>query len=220
MKTWREILPRLLHEIGVPDAECRIDEFGDEYSDPSRKYHTLTHIDHLLSQLFAARSEPSFALLFAALYHDFVYDTARPDNEEQSAIAAGKILKSAGVNDAIIEEVKLMICATKHSGDASNLSEDCKLLLDADMSILASSPARYATYIQEVRQEYAQVSDSLWRHHRLRFLLRCLQSTAIFYSEHFKASEASARINIGSEVLQLVTEYEELVSTLGPNRTA
>jgi predicted metal-dependent HD superfamily phosphohydrolase len=213
MPRWKETLQKLLADYALPRAAEHLARFEEAYCEPHRRYHTLTHIEHLLSQFELASDAagdavvsrtPSNELLFAALYHDVVYDTNRSDNEEASAQQIGLILEECTAPSPDIDRIQEMIRATKHSGDFENADEETKLLLDADMSILGGTKDTYEEYVRNVRFEYKQVSDELWKYHRVRFLIGCLKSTRIYYSAYFSRLEKQARQNIADEALSLL----------------
>lgn len=210
MPRWKEILEKLFSEYSLPGEH--LVRFEQAYSESHRRYHTLKHIEHLLWQLELAcedrRNEPgviapSNELLFAALYHDVVYDTNRSDNEEASAQEIGRILATCAAPPEIAR-IQEMIRATKHNGDFENADEETKLLLDADMSILGGTKESYEEYVGNVRFEYKQVTDELWKYHRVRFLIGCLKSPRIYYSAYFSKLEKQARQNIAEEALSLL----------------
>lgn len=200
---WHKTLDELLSAHGVADRDGVCDAFVCAYSEPHRRYHTLEHINHLLAQLASALDsggmKASPELLFSALYHDFVYDPRASDNEEKSAEAVCFLIQDCGhaLSSAKIRE---MILATKHSGNYEDCDSETKLLLDADMSILAVNEASYLQYVQKVRAEYADVPDPVWKHHRVLFLKKCLQLKQIFYSPFFSRLEVQARSNISGEI--------------------
>ncbi|MBX9567998.1 MAG: hypothetical protein K2X77_03845 [Candidatus Obscuribacterales bacterium] len=209
MADWKDTLQKLLEECALRDASVELARFESAYSEPHRRYHTLKHIDHMLQQLEIATTAgvfntPSKELLFAALYHDVVYDTNRSDNEEQSAQQTAEILRRCTANIPDIARIQEMIRATKHSGDFEDADDETKLLLDADMSILGSPKESYEEYVRNVRFEYKQVSDDLWKYHRVRFLIGCLKSTRIYLTSHFAKLEKQARQNIADEAVSLL----------------
>lgn len=208
MEAWSQTLLALLEKLDIGEAEAVQSAFRQAYSEPHRRYHTLEHINHLLSELRKAVPNPSEALLLAALYHDYVYDTNRQDNEDKSAEALRHLLERNEAPPALVSKVGELIRATKHSGSTDRFDDETKVLLDADMAVLAESPQNYDLYVSRVRQEFSQVSEPVWRHHRLRFLMSCLESTAIFLSAHFSTYERQARANIAREALAIIAQYE------------
>jgi hypothetical protein len=87
------------------------------YDEPHRVYHTAAHIgaclrvlDDPLVRPLATRIEEVEAALW---FHDAVYDTHASDNEEQSALLADEILRSAGVAVDVVARIATYIRATE-----------------------------------------------------------------------------------------------------------
>jgi predicted metal-dependent HD superfamily phosphohydrolase len=73
-------------------------------------------------------------------------------------------------------------------------------LLDADLAILASPPARYTQYVQAVRLEYAHLDDASWREGRRAWVQRFLARPRIYWTERFYLEgETLARQNLQTE---------------------
>src|SRR3982750_3740237 len=75
-------------------------EIETAYKDVERKFHNLSHLEQMINVLlpFQSQMEDWDTLLFAAYYHDFVYDVERyvteNDNEDRSAEKAEEVLKN------------------------------------------------------------------------------------------------------------------------------
>lgn len=54
-------------------------EIKTAHSEPTRYYHTLTHLEHIYKELDTFKLSP--LLEFAIFYHDIVYDAKQNDNE-------------------------------------------------------------------------------------------------------------------------------------------
>src|SRR3954469_25450676 len=115
------------------------DEIVYRYSERHRHYHNLTHIAFLFTQCekYLERIKNPAVLGFAILYHDIVYDTYRPDNEEQSPEIAALHLKQLNVNGKISDHIKTFIIATKDHVIPPGyfLQDDLGLFLDFDLAI-------------------------------------------------------------------------------------
>lgn len=207
MEIWKDTLLQLLQHLKVANADAMIEEYRAAYSQPHRKYHNLEHINHLLTALKAV-PQPSAALLTAAMYHFFVYDPLKEDNEEKSAEYLRNKLKAAGVSQQFIDSVTAIMLAPANSADLAFASKDAQYLSDIDMSIFGDSPHVYQRYAELVRDEYSSLSDFNWYHQRVRFLLYLLKSVQIFHTDEFKQLEKHARSNIANEVLSIVDSYE------------
>ena len=86
-------------------------EIDKNYSSKKRHYHTLEHLNNLLYQLTAVKSEIKNweTILFTLFYHDIIYNSLKSDNEEKSAELAEKRMKQIPVSKDKIELCKKQI---------------------------------------------------------------------------------------------------------------
>jgi predicted metal-dependent HD superfamily phosphohydrolase len=178
------------------------------YAEQHRHYHNLTHIAFLLDlcDKYIDRISNPAVTGFAILYHDIVYDTYRPDNEEQSAELAEAHLRQLNVNPSLIQNIKTFILATKDHKipDGYPLANDLGLFLDFDIAILAAEQETYQLYSEKIRQEYMKYPDNIYKEGRKQALKKVLLTGRIFNTNDFVESmEAVARQNISREVGQL-----------------
>jgi predicted metal-dependent HD superfamily phosphohydrolase len=179
------------------------------YGQPHRHYHTLQHIAALVHLASPHRhgcgAVDEEALLLAILFHDIVYDPARADNEEASAVLAAERLSALGFPEATVAKVARYIRATRHDRPAdADGDTDLALLLDLDLSILAASPDRYRAYAEAVRREYAAVPDELYRAGRRRVLEGLVKRERLYFTEELHALwEKPARANLVAEIATL-----------------
>ena len=136
----------------------------------------------------------------ATFYHDVVYDVIAVDNEERSAGVAMGLLKLLAVDEVSIYLIRRLILSTKQHKAKSN---DEKLFIDADMSILASSHVEYDSYAKNIRQEYLVFSDETYIPIRIQFIEGLLGRERVFLTEEFKAQEVLARKNLQRELKRL-----------------
>lgn len=61
-------------------------ELERHYSEPSRHYHNLEHLAHMIGELepLQPRIHDWPTLLLAVFYHDIIYKASRKDNEEKA----------------------------------------------------------------------------------------------------------------------------------------
>jgi predicted metal-dependent HD superfamily phosphohydrolase len=131
----------------------------------------------------------------AIWFHDAVYSVRAKDNESQSAAWAGRALQTAGVDQEAIARIQSHIEATSHS--AAPEGTDQQLLVDMDLSILASDDIRFAQYEVQVRQEYSWVPAFLYKKKRREVLQSFLSRQAIYGTPEVKlALESRARANL------------------------
>ena len=154
--------------LSEPPPPGLINEIVSAYSQPHRAYHTLQHLAECFGYLDECLLEPvdRGSLELALWFHDAIYDTKASDNEDQSARWSRLALSVLSPSD--LNLIERLILVTKH--DASPESEDEKLLLDIDLSILGSSQTRFAEYEAQVRYEYGWVPEDAYRLGRSKIL--------------------------------------------------
>ncbi len=175
------------------------------YTEKHRSYHNLSHIDWLLALSDSMKDEIGDydAIRFAVWFHDAVYNTRRNDNEEKSAEMSAASLEELAVPVVTASAVREMILATKHH-HCENLSEDAKLFLDLDLSILGASEEVYRAYSEAIRKEYSWVPRFLYRRSRKKILDDFLRRERIFLTEDMRARfDLQARRNIKREIESL-----------------
>lgn len=200
---------QLLDELNVPSetAVPTWQELITAYSADGRFYHNLDHIYHTLQIAQDLREEAAdfTAVQLALWFHDIVYDAKLQDNEEKSAMMAGRTLFQWDVPETIVAEVIRLILLTKSHlllGDDRN----GRVLLDADLAILGAPEAAYDVYSQAVRQEYTFVSEDVYRQGRQLILQQFLNRPSIFATEPMRLLlEAQARQNISRELDLLIS---------------
>lgn len=178
-------------------------EIQKAYSHRSRHYHTLAHLDQLVTELKPLRDQFSCwaTVVFAIAYHDFVYDAIRKDNEERSAAVAAARLKQIAFSEAETERCLVFINATKKH---EPVNREVDLFTDADLSILGAVPERYQQYTIEIRKEYYMYPDLLYKPGRRKVLQRFLSMNCIYKTDEFyERYEQAARRNLQGEFLRL-----------------
>ena len=182
------------------------DELIARYSEPHRRYHTMTHSEDCLAQVAASTDmdDGQRALMHAAIwFHDAIYDPTRNDNEAESAKLAAERLGADGAPREFIDEVvRLILLTAGHSVNAEDALG--ARLVSIDLSILGAEPARYDAYAAAIRQEYAHVPEPLYRAGRAAIMGRFLESPHLFadpvWADRF---EARARANLIREIADL-----------------
>ena len=167
------------------------------WAEPQRKYHTLQHLRECL-ELFErdrALAEHPGEVAIALWFHDAVYETSRHDNEAASADWAGRVLREAGADAAVVDRVHALIMATRHSEVPS--TPDAELLVDIDLAILGAEPARFAEYERQIRDEYGFVPEAVFREKRADILRAFLERPALFATAAYAARlDGVARANL------------------------
>lgn len=178
-------------------------EIEKSYSAKGRYYHNLSHLQQLLKELKPIQSQFKQwdVILFAILYHDFVYNVIKNNNEEESARYATKKLKEFNYpHDLTLLCSNLILATKKHEpGDSEQ-----NLFTDADLSMLGASPADYKIYKENIRKEYSVYPDLLYNPGRKKVLMHFLSMHRIYKSDYFfQRYESTARINLETELSEL-----------------
>ena len=189
------------------DEKLKVDywqEIEKSYSQKSRKYHNLLHLENMILELENVKDEISDfdALLLSVFYHDITYKATSKDNEEKSAEIAKKHLEKINISSEKIAKVYNQILATKSHKRCDD--SDTNFLLDADLAILGKDWNVYENYVHQIRKEYSIYPDFLYNPGRKKVLLHFLEFDEIFKTEYFKEKyEKMARENIQREILML-----------------
>jgi len=199
--TWEELAAK--YAIPKDKSEKMLKKIMDAYSHKNRHYHNLTHIEDLLGQAKKNEShlQDADAVCLAILFHDVVYEASNSDNEKKSATFAQKMMKEMAVEGGKIQRVYDYILATKKHEPAP-ADSDLQFLLDIDLSILASEPARYQLYTGQIRKEYSIYPDFLYKNGRKKAMTSFLERPQIFYF-YGNEYEKKARQNIENEIINL-----------------
>jgi len=177
-------------------------EIQEAYTQKGRFYHSLRHLFFMFQALGEAELVWSATLSQAVLYHDFVYNPLRKDNEKKSAEYAVKVLGKQ-LKEGEAAQLEAWILATKdHCPRTEYLHEH--LLLDADLAVLGATPEIYRSYCKEVRQEYRLVPELLYKRGRRKVLLHFLNFEHLYHTPFFRENyEKQARLNLKNELAGL-----------------
>ena len=177
------------------------------YNEPGRHYHTLVHIDAMLTLATKHAVQDRVAVDLATIFHDIVYDAVAGGggkNERESARVFVEFAKETSLTSERIDKVVQWIERT-WSHDGNGLDDDGRLFMDFDMSILAAENEAYARYASQVRREYGHVNWLYWRIGRSQFLSSST-SKRVFSTPEFAGLEDKARENARAECLKLRLE--------------
>jgi predicted metal-dependent HD superfamily phosphohydrolase len=176
------------------------------YSESTRHYHNLTHLEECLAELAGSRAQARqpAAVAAALWFHDAVYDARSITNEEDSAALAMECLHGAGVAAETIETVRRLILVTKTHDPGP--TPDAALLIDIDLAILGQPTTRFWDYEHGIRAEYAWVPAATFAEKRAEILARFLERPAIYRTDSFhRRYEAAARANLHAAIARLRT---------------
>jgi predicted metal-dependent HD superfamily phosphohydrolase len=164
----------------------------------------VQHLEECCEQFGRARSlavDPG-AVQLALWFHDAIYDTRRPDNEQESAAWAVRVLTGVGAPTPLQDSVSGMILATKHH--ATPDSPDAALTVDIDLSILGAPQPRFDEYEAQVRHEYSWVPEAAFRGARAKILREFLARSRIYSTDFFyDRFEVPARANLQRSLVRL-----------------
>jgi len=191
---------RLWGELGAREVNGGLmNQLVAAYSERHRHYHTLQHLRECLALFEAAAPVAARAaeVELALWFHDAVYDPRASDNEARSADWAESSVRAAGCDAAIAQRVGDLVRSTAHQQPPAVEGPDVDLLLDIDLAILGSAPARFDESSRQIRAEYAHVPEDTFRTRRADFLRSLLARPALYRTEVFRAPlEAAARANL------------------------
>ncbi len=192
----------LLARQGLSDNGM-FDRLATLHSERHRHYHTATHINAMLGHLDARRdtaARPDLIEL-AIWFHDAVYKPMSKTNEADSAEMARAYLAGHMEPDAV-DWIDETIRLTANHGDTTD--PDTALMLDIDLSILATAPDVYSDYTQRIRREYRWVPGPLYRKGRADVLRHFLAMPRIYKTDALADEwEAPARANLQAELENL-----------------
>jgi predicted metal-dependent HD superfamily phosphohydrolase len=130
-------------------------------------YHNLSHVEQMLDGLaaFEPLSERDARVLRYAIWlHDAFYDVAAKDNERRSADIGLALLQWP---EGELRDFEVCVMATK--GHATELPL-AQMLVDLDLSVLASDRDAYRAYALAIRDEYRIYPDAAYRAGRVTVL--------------------------------------------------
>lgn len=197
---WRKLMDALQLEGNDSTGQALLSAYGESH----RHYHTTRHLEDCLKKLDAAASlaKDAAEIELALWFHDAIYNPMKGGNELASAQWAKRFLKEAGAKSGRQESVYALVMATQHAVPAT--TEDAKLLIDIDLSILGADDADYDLFEQNVRKEYRWVPYFLYRKKRREILQSFLDRPSIYEKAFFREQfEAKARTNLRRAIVAL-----------------
>jgi predicted metal-dependent HD superfamily phosphohydrolase len=179
---------------GGIDAQAVYDDLVRHYSEPTRHYHTLRHVNRCLHDFDWARpaiTDPD-AVELALWCHDVVYVPGAPDNEQRSAewfqrSAKGRIAGS--------DRVASMILATTH--DVALTDPNACFTVDIDLADLGCEREHFLQDEARLRAERPDLDDAGADRAVRAFLSALLAREHIYRTDAFRARcESRARSNL------------------------
>lgn len=201
----------------LPGQEPMAAHLLSRYAEPHRRYHTGHHLARVLRAVDElADDHDLFLVRLAAWFHDAVYaiPAGQLPNEEASARLALRELSRAGLEQEDLTQVARLVRLTATHTPGSRDPEG-ELLCDADLQILAASPAEYAAYTAAIREEYAAVPEAVFVAGRLEIMTPLVEGD-IFRTTKGRALTEAARVNVTAECAELRERLEQLVGGSRP----
>lgn len=182
------------HEIA-----CAADDLLDRWGAPDRGYHDPEHLTEVLDRLDELGGATPTTVL-AAWFHDAVYEGRPGRDERDSAALASSVLRGLGVPDHVAARVADLVLVTVDHAPADGDAE-AAALCDADLAILAATPARYARYVEGVRHDHRHVGDADFAAGRAAVLADLAGRPELFRTRVGQARwDARARRNLADEI--------------------
>lgn len=191
----------LMSALGLPPSAACYDTLHAAYSEKHRFYHTVDHIDAMLTHFDGVKeiAEKPEELELAIWFHDAIYKPLSKTNELDSANWAQAFLTAHSYGKADIERVHNLIMATMHNGNVKTPDEH--LIVDIDLAILGAPPEVYDQFERNVRKEYRLVPGFIYRKKRKELLRSFLSSGSIYNLELFNERyEDQAKQNLRSAI--------------------
>lgn len=169
------------------------------YGEPHRHYHTMAHVLTCLDVLdqCAPNIAERDAVELALWFHDAVYDPTAKDNEERSSVLLVETSRRVGISHSVAQRAADLVLLTKHAAPPDAGDGTAGYMIDIDLSILGEDEAAFDKYENEVRQEYASVTDLVFWPARTRILQSFLDRPFIYTTATFRSRyEPRARANL------------------------
>lgn len=202
-----EMLERWLDHAG-PGALGFGRKLIEDYLAPSRRYHTLEHVEHVLDVVdeLADAADDVRAVRYAAWFHDAVYligTTPESSNEKRSAQLAEAVLTELGEPAELVREVARLVRLTERHSPAP-VDRNGAVLCDADLAILGADTEAYARYREQIRAEYRRIPEPDFGKGRAAILRELLAQPRLYRTEAaFERYEEAARANLAAEIAAL-----------------
>ncbi len=208
---------------GATAPTSEIEHVGERllarWSAPGRHFHNTRHLADVLAhvdELAEEAHEPDLVRL-AAWYHGAVFDAAERasfahqggEDERASAALARLELGELGLPEHAVDRVASLVTAlARHTPIPGD--EDCAVLCDADLAMLAAEPQRYKAYLTALRAEYAHIPVEHFVRARIAILRHLLGRPRLFASPLGHGWEEPARQNVDAELQRLEKELVTL----------
>lgn len=174
------------------------------YSEKHRFYHTLEHIEACFKHLDTVSTQVHklHEVELALWFHDVIYKPFSGTNEEDSAEQARLFLENNKADPECINRIYDLIILTKDHLEP--VTDDGKILLDIDLSILGVESHIYEQFEINIRKEYKRVPSFMFRKKRKEILQNFLKRPRIYHTDcFFERLEVQARENLKVAIKRL-----------------
>lgn len=174
------------------------------YAEPHRHYHNAGHIIDCLARMDLAADAiaplaHSDGVELAVWFHDVIYESGAPDNEQRSADWFAEVARP-WFAPALVREVEGYIMSTLHREIPTDVG--AQFVVDVDLSGLGMPRESFFRDGANIRKEFPHLSDADYLRGQNGFLQTLLARERIYATDFFyQLCEARARENI-REVLE------------------
>lgn len=201
LDTVKQLVPysvflKICEKYSLKKANADKEFIGDLSIYDKMPYHNWEHIAYCITELCRLGYGDTY-LIQGLLLHDAVNPNCKKELLQFAFYGM-----SAFSMDVIWHAIK----ATDHEhiGEEDLQEDDQKIIHDIDMSILASEPNKYQSYVRVVRDEYVSVKGidlNVFKEGRKKFIQSLLNKDRIFFTLAY--NEDIARRNLKQELIQL-----------------
>lgn len=151
------------------NIKCDINTVLSMWNESHRHYHSLDHLNDLISQINEGKSNFSEKeyekLIIASIFHDIVYDPMKSDNEEKSAEFFMNCCVEKSNPDIL--DINQMILDTKTHKANTKLSESFN---HYDMNIVERDFDSLLQWENGIYEEFKGHGKEAYKNGRLKFL--------------------------------------------------
>lgn len=172
-------------------------DLARRYAEPQRHYHGLQHLHECLHWFEAVKTQLQHprSVALALFFHDAVYEPRSSQNEADSADLAHAALQGKLPAPELARISRYILATQRH--DNPEADPDLAYLLDIDLAILGSEPARFAQYQAQIRAEYAWAPAPVYAAKRAQVLAAFLAQEPLYGTAYFQQRlQAQARLNL------------------------
>lgn len=207
---WNELTKGVIHP---KRSRAIFQTIVDFYSESHRQYHTLSHLNWCFDKYkeYYTVVDPGlnnhdyYSVAFSLFFHDIIYQPLQQNNELRSSELALAVLYDYDHEPLNVLKIANLIELTSHKyHPASITSEEAKIVLDVDLSILGANEVEFNAFESGIRFEYSFVQDEIYKEKRVEILESFLNLSRIYHTDFFfNAYEKQARNNLEQLIQKL-----------------